>query len=62
MCGPQASDSKLDSSLVQVGNHLELLRRRHALETLDLDRVERLKHDSGHVTPAVRERQGGRKS
>jgi len=62
MRGPQARDSKLDSSLVQVGDHLEFLRWRHALETFDLYRVEWLKHDSGHVTPAVRERQGGRKS
>lgn len=57
MRGPQARDSKLDSSLVQVGNHLEFLRRRHALETLDLDRVERFEHDSGHLTPAMLERQ-----
>jgi hypothetical protein len=57
MRGPQASDSKLDSSLVQIGNHLEFLRWRHALKTLDLDRVQRFEHGSGHLTPAMLGRQ-----
>jgi hypothetical protein len=57
MRGPQARDSKLDSSLVQAGDHFEFLRWRHALESLDLDRVERFEHDRGHLTPALLERQ-----
>ena len=56
MRGPQARDPKLDSRLVQVADHPQLLRRRHALETLDLDRVKRFEHDGGNLTPAMPER------
>jgi len=57
MCGAQARDAKADTSFVQVADHAQFLRRRHALESFDLHRVKRLEHGGADVTPAVPERQ-----
>jgi hypothetical protein len=44
MLHAQARNAELDPGLVQVADHLQLLRRGHAAETFDLDRVDRIVH------------------
>jgi len=48
---PQTRYAKLDPELVEVGHHLQLLRRGHAPEALDLDRMNRLVHFAAHLIP-----------
>ena len=49
----QARHSQLDPrlGLVQIGNHLQLLRRGHPAEAFDLDRVKRFVHRRGYRIP-----------
>ena len=50
----QARHPQLDPrlGLVQIGNHLQHLRRSHPAEAFDLDRVKRFVHRRGYRIPA----------
>lgn len=49
---------KLDAGLIEVDDHLQFLRRRHASKSFDLNGVKWLNHDGNYptVVPAMARR------